>query len=49
MRTVMNAEPLLAKSPRTTTRGHLRKLADKFRMDKRKYCPHLAVRFRNFM
>lgn len=45
----MNAELQLTKSHSTTTGGHLRKLEDQFRMDKREYCPHPAVSFGNFM
>lgn len=30
-------------------KGNWRKLADQFRMDKRKYCPHPAASFGNFM
>ena len=47
-RVVTNAELLLPKSHSTAARVHLRKLADQFRMGKRKYCPHPAVSFGNF-
>lgn len=43
----MNAALLLINSHSTTARGHLRKLAEQFRMDKRNYCPSVAVSFVN--
>lgn len=44
-----SAELLLTESHSTTTRDTWEKLADQFRMDKRKYCPHPAASFGNLL